>query len=66
MKPTLIAAIILAAIALLHLLRLLFGWSVIVGTTAIPMWPSFLVVPIFGWIAIQLLRNRKKQQPLQP
>lgn len=66
MKTTLIAAIFLEAIALLHLLRLLFGWSVIVGTTAIPMWPSFLVVPIFGWIAIQLLRNRKKQAPLQP
>jgi hypothetical protein len=57
MKPTLIAAIILAAIALLHLLRLLLGWSILVQTTSIPMWPSFLVVAVFGWLAFQLWRN---------
>ena len=66
MKTTLIAAILLEAIALLHLLRLLFGWSLIVGTTAIPMWPSILVVLVFGWLAIQLLRIRKKLPQLQP
>ena len=60
MKTTLIAAIILAVIALLHLLRLLLGWSFIIGTTAIPMWPSFLVVAVFGWLALQLLRNGEK------
>ena len=60
MKPTLIAAIILAAIALLHLLRLLLGLSLVVETTAIPMWPSFLVVAVFGWLALQLWRNEEK------
>jgi len=38
MKPTLIAAIILGIIALVHLLRLILGWAFIVGTLTIPMW----------------------------
>ena len=60
MRTTLIAAIVLAVIAFLHLLRVLLGWSFTFGTTAIPMWPSFLVVAVFGWLALQLWRNEEK------
>ena len=59
MKPTLIAAIILAAIGLLHLLRLLFGWVLIVGDLVIPMWPSVLVVLVFGLLSVLLWREAR-------
>ncbi len=59
MKPTLIAAIILAAIALLHLLRLLLGWALIVGDLVIPMWPSVLVVLVFGLLSVLLWREAR-------
>ncbi len=59
MKPTLIAAIILAAIALLHLLRLLLGWALTVGCLAIPMWPSILVVLVFGLLSVLLWREAR-------
>lgn len=54
MKPTLIAAIILGIIALIHLLRLILGWAFIVGTLTVPMWPSVIVVIVFGGLS-QLL-----------
>jgi hypothetical protein len=56
-KPTLIAAIVLAAIALLHLLRLILGWAFIVGGLVIPMWPSVLVVLVFGLLSVLLCRE---------
>jgi hypothetical protein len=59
MKLTLIAAIILAAIALLHLLRLLLGWALIVGDLVIPVWPSVLVVVVFGLLAVLLWREAR-------
>ena len=57
MKPTLIAAIILAAIALLHLLRLVLGWVLVVGTLEVPMWPSVLVVLVFGGLSLLLWKE---------
>ena len=57
MKLTLIAAVILASIALLHLLRLLLGWALTVGGLVIPMWPSILVVLVFGLLAVLLCRE---------
>lgn len=57
MKPTLIAAIILAAIALLHLVRLVLGWALVVGTLEVPMWPSVLVVLVFGGLSLLLWKE---------
>ncbi|MEN8144619.1 MAG: hypothetical protein ABFS14_06660, partial [Gemmatimonadota bacterium] len=57
MKPTLIAAVILAAIAVVHLFRLVLGWDFIVGTLAIPMWPSVVVVLVFGGLSAALCRQ---------
>jgi hypothetical protein len=60
MKPVLIAAVILALIALGHLLRLLSGWAFIVGDVAIPMWPSVLVVLVFGLLSVLLWREARR------
>ena len=59
MKPTLIAAIIFAVIAFGHLLRLLLGWAFVVGTLEVPMWPSALVVLLFGGIAFMLWKENR-------
>lgn len=57
MKPTLIAAIILGIIALVHLLRLILGWAFIVGTLTVPMWPSVIVVLLFGGLSLLLCKE---------
>ena len=37
-----IAAAIFALVALLHLLRLVMGWSVVIGSWTVPMWVSWV------------------------
>ena len=59
MKPTLIAAIIFAVIAFGHLLRLLLGWAFIVGALEVPMWPSVLVVLVFGGLSLLLWKETR-------
>ncbi len=59
MKPyTTIATVILGLIALGHLLRLIFGWGFVVHETVVPMWPSVVVVLVFGLVAVMLWRER--------
>ena len=43
--------------ALIHLMRLLFGWSVIVGTTMVPLWASAIIIPVALVIAFLLMRE---------
>ncbi len=57
MKPTLVAAAVLAVIGVLHLLRLVLGWAFVVGDLTIPMWPSVLVVLLFGALSALLWRE---------
>ena len=67
MKPyTTIAAAILGLIALGHLLRLVFGWGFIVHETVVPMWPSVVVVLVFGFVAVMLWRERGGERPEPP
>ena len=37
-----IAAAIFALVALLHLVRLLAGWPIVIGAWTVPMWPSWI------------------------
>jgi hypothetical protein len=43
----LLAGIIFAVVALLHLLRIYMGWSVVIADWSVPMWVSWLgfIVP---------------------
>jgi hypothetical protein len=51
-KPfTLVTVIILAIVALAHLLRLLFGWSVSVAGTDVPTWVSVIALIISATLA---------------
>lgn len=54
-KPfTTIAAGVFALVALLHVLRLAFGWEVTFERSVIPLWVSGLGVVIAGGLAVML------------
>ncbi|MBX9828375.1 MAG: hypothetical protein K2Y27_25695 [Xanthobacteraceae bacterium] len=58
MKPfTLTAVVVLALIALLHLLRLFTGWAVVVTGFAVPVWWSAPVLVFFGGLAFLVWRE---------
>ena len=43
-----IAATIFGLVALLHLLRLVMGWSIAIETWAVPMWFSWIGLVVAG------------------
>ena len=58
MKPaTTFGALLIALIALGHLLRVLFGWGVVIADKVIPMWPSVLVIIVFGTLSLMIWRE---------
>ena len=58
-KPaTLTASILLGAVALAHLLRLVYGVQVTAADTVIPMWVSWVGVVVAGGLALMLWRER--------
>jgi hypothetical protein len=58
MKPfTLTAVVVLALIALVHLLRLIAGWDVVVTGFAVPIWWSAPILVIFAGQAFLLWRE---------
>ncbi|MGH8633115.1 MAG: hypothetical protein ACRET7_03175 [Burkholderiales bacterium] len=60
-KPfTSLAAIIFAVIALVHLLRWIYGWVVNVAGGDVPMWTSVLGVLIAGVLAAGLWWESRK------
>ena len=67
MKPvTTIAAALLGLIALLHLLRLVFGWGLVINDIIVPMWPSVVVLLVFTFVAAMLWREREGERPEPP
>jgi len=61
MKPfTVIAIVVFALVSILHLVRFLLGWEVIVNTVVIPMWLSLLGFVIAGGLAFMLWREMKQ------
>lgn len=58
MKPfTTATLVILALVAIVHALRLLFGWSITVDGTDIPMWVSVVGLVIAAGLAVGLWRE---------
>ena len=43
-----IAAAIFGLVALLHLLRLLMGWSIVIEAWTVPMWLSWIGLVVAG------------------
>ena len=63
MKPfTAIAIFIFGLIALLHILRLLYGWEVTINGIVIPMWASILGFIIAGGFVIMLWHESRQRK----
>jgi hypothetical protein len=45
------AGTIFSIVAVLHALRLLLGWDAVIGGWPVPMWLSWLALPIAGYLA---------------
>ena len=56
---TLIAALIFAVMALLHVYRLFTHFQVVMGSHTIPMWASYVGIIVPGLLAIMLYRESK-------
>jgi len=60
-KPfTLLAALIFAVVALVHLLRLFFGWVVTIVGADVPMWGSVVALMISSILAAGLWWESRK------
>ena len=60
-KPfTMLAVLVLALVALLHLLRLVYGWEATINGAAVPMWASILALVIAGGLAAGLWWESRK------
>jgi hypothetical protein len=44
-------AIIFSLVALLHLARIVFGWSAVIGGWSVPMWLSWIALVVTGTLA---------------
>jgi len=61
MKPfTIIAIAIFGLVSIMHLLRLVLGWEVIVNGMVIPMWISGVAFPVAAGLAFMLWREMSK------
>jgi hypothetical protein len=60
-KPfTSLAAIIFAVIALVHLLRLIYGWAVTIVGADVPTWASYVGLVVAGVLAAGLWWESRK------
>jgi hypothetical protein len=47
----LVSAVIFSLVALLHLARIVFGWSAVIGGWSVPMWLSWIALVVTGGLA---------------
>ena len=47
-----VSTVIFAFVAIMHLLRLVLGWPVVLGMTSVPLWASMLAVLVSAGVAI--------------
>ena len=55
----LITALIFLVIAILHLLRIVFGWSAVIGGWEVPQWVSWAAFLVAGYLAYEGFRLSK-------
>jgi len=61
-----ISALVFAIIAIVHVLRLIYGWQIIINGTVVPMWVSIPGAVIPGLLAIALCCCCKKNANSSP
>jgi uncharacterized membrane protein len=55
----LVAGIIFSLVAILHALRLLRGWHVVIGDLSVPVWISWIGLAIAAYLAYEGLRSSR-------
>ena len=58
----LVTSFLFALIALLHALRLIYGWNVTIEEWAVPVWVSAAGFLIAGYLAVQGFLLKRRQQ----
>lgn len=53
-----ITGFIFLIVAIIHLLRVLNGWTARIDTFSVPMWASWVALVIAGYLASQGLRKK--------
>jgi len=48
---SLLSGLVFGVIAVLHLLRLIYGWEAQIGTFAVPMWLSWVALVLGGLLS---------------
>jgi len=48
----LLAAVIFAVMAVVHLVRALSGWTITLGTAEFPLWASWIAFIVIGGLAV--------------
>ena len=56
----LVAGVVFGLVALVHVLRIVLGWSVVIQDLSVLMWPSGLAVVVFGYLAYEGFRLARK------
>ena len=56
----LIVGVLSGLIALVHVFRIILGWSVMVQDFSVPMWASWIAVVIMAYLAYEGIRLAKK------
>jgi hypothetical protein len=61
MKPfTTLAVVVLALVAVMHVVRLSLGWVIVVNDVTIPMWVSAVGFILAGALSVMLYRESRK------
>ena len=61
MKPfSVVAALVLGLVALVQLLRLILGWSVVVNGFGIPLWASAVACLVAAGLAVMVWREARQ------
>ena len=50
-----VTATLFLIVAIMHLLRIIFGWQVEIGGVSIPFWASWLALPMAGALSYSAL-----------
>lgn len=56
-SASLLAIVLLATVAVAHLLRMIYGWQVTIADAVIPMWASGVAFAVSALAAILLWRS---------
>ena len=61
MKPfSTVAAVVFALVALVHLLRLVYGWEVTLAGWVVPLWVSVVGLIVAGGLAALVWREARR------